>query len=265
MVHLAIYGAAGQMGRRSVLLTLRDPDLKLVGAVDVATHSDIGSDAGVLAGIGPIGVPLATDLPEDTQVVVDFSVPDAVVNIVHRCVQRKLPLVIATTGFGHETEKEIRAAADSIPIVWSLNMSLAVSLTKHMAQTIAQALHNARIPTDVEIVETHGRFVTAAPSQTALEIGRRIAQRMGLTEHRLGRQGTTGPRDDHEIGYHAIRAGDDPGQYRILFGMMGERIELHVAATNRDSCARGALSAAKYVVNQPPGLYSVDDVLGLEA
>ena len=252
------------MGRRSLLLALRDPELELVGAIDVATHPDIGTDAGALAGIGPIGIPLGTDLPESTQVVVDFSVPDAVVNIVHRCVQRNLPLVVATTGWGHETEKEIRAAAESIPIVWSRNMSLAVCLTKHVAETIARALHKAQIQTDVEIVETQSRTVADAPGPTALELGHRIANEMGLTEHRLGRQGATGPRSEREIGYHAIRAGDDPGEYRILFGMMGERIDVRVAATSRDSCARGTLAAAKFVVRQSPGLYTIDDVLGLK-
>ena len=116
---------------------------------------------------------------------------------------------------------------------------------------------------DVEILERHHRFKVDSPSGTALKFGQIVGDAMGLTTHQHGREGVVGQRTRDEIGYHAVRAGDDPGQHTILFGMMGEKIELHVAASNRDCYALGALAAAKFAANQKPGLYNMFDVLGL--
>ena len=155
----------------------------------------------------------------------------------------------------------IRTAAQSIPVVWAPNMSLAVNLTMKLSEMAAHALKGSSA--DVEILERHHRFKEDAPSGTALKFGEIIAHAMGLTRHVHGREGLTGKRTRDEIGYHAIRTGDDPGQHTIIFGMLGETVELTVRASNRDCYALGALQAAKFVSQQGPGLYSMYDVLGL--
>ena len=116
---------------------------------------------------------------------------------------------------------------------------------------------------DVEIIERHHRFKEDAPSGTALKFGEVVAEAMGLTDHVHGREGRTGKRTAQEIGYHAVRTGDNPGEHTIIFGMLGETIELRVAASNRDCYAQGALIAASWLIGKPPGLYGMNDVLGL--
>jgi 4-hydroxy-tetrahydrodipicolinate reductase len=140
-------------------------------------------------------------------------------------------------------------------------MSLAVNLTMRLAETAAKALKDR--DADVEILERHHRFKEDSPSGTALKFGQIIAAAMGQTAHRHGREGRPGKRPHSEIGYHAIRIGDNPGEHTIIFGMLGETIELSVRATNRDCYAAGALAAAKFLVGKKPGLYGMNDVLGL--
>ncbi len=159
-----------------------------------------------------------------------------------------------------QTEK-LRAAAREIPLLRSPNMSLAVNLTMKLAAVAARALKDR--DADVEIVERHHRFKEDAPSGTALKFGRIIAAEMGQDEQRHGREGRPGKRPHREIGFHAVRAGDNPGEHTIQFGMLGETIELSVRATDRDCYVAGALAAAKYIVGQKPGLYDMEDVLGL--
>ena len=193
--------------------------------------------------------------------VIDFSLPAAAEKIIETCRQRKIPLVVATTGFDEAQTKKLRAAVEEIPLLWSPNMSLAVNLTMKLAEVAAAALENR--DADVEILERHHRFKEDAPSGTALKFGQIIARVMGQTVHRHGREGRPSKRPHHEIGYHAIRVGDNPGEHTIVFGMLGETIELTVRATNRDCYAAGTLAAAKFLVRKKPGLYGMNDVLSL--
>ncbi|MGO8688690.1 MAG: 4-hydroxy-tetrahydrodipicolinate reductase [Thermoguttaceae bacterium] len=260
-LRIAIHGAAGRMGRRLVALGAADSQLAVVAAVESAGHPLLGQDAGTLAGIAPLGIALAAELTAAADVMVDFSVPAAVPTLIETCRRRRLPLVVATTGLGGPQLDALRTAAKEIPLVWSPNMSLAVNLTMKLCETAAKAL--AAKDVDVEILERHHRFKEDAPSGTALRFGEIIAGAMGQTAHRHGRQGRPGKRPHEEIGYHAIRVGDDPGQHTIVFGMLGETIELSVRATNRDCYALGALVAAKFLAGKAPGLYGMNDVLGL--
>lgn len=262
-IRLAIHGAGGRMGRRLVALGSVDHDLKLVAALESSAHPDIGKDAGVLAGVGELGVLLASHLNTDVDAVIDFSVPAATVGVAKLCVERKIPLVIATTGFDQEQKDQIAALGDAIPVVWSPSMSMAVNLTMLLAATAGRVLKNYPNGTDVEIIERHHRFKEDAPSGTALRFGEIISGVMGQSEHIHGRAGRPGHRPRHEIGYHALRTGDNPGEHTIVFGMLGETIELTVKASNRDCYAFGALAAAKFIAKQKPGLYSMADVLGL--
>ena len=142
-------------------------------------------------------------------------------------------------------------------------MSLLVNLTMKLAEMAGKALKGYESGVDVEIIERHHRFKEDAPSGTALKFGQLIATAMGMTQHRHGREGQTGARPADEIGYHAVRIGNNPGEHSILFGLLGETLELHVAATNRDAYASGALAAAGFLIDKPAGWYGMGDVLGL--
>jgi 4-hydroxy-tetrahydrodipicolinate reductase len=249
------------MGQRLVALAKADPTLSVVAALESPGHPRLGQDVGTLAGAGPLGVPLSAELNTEVDAVIDFSVPRAVDAIVRTCVLKRTALVVATTGLADDQASRLREAAASIPLLWSPNMSLAVNLTMKLAEVAARALRDK--DADVEILERHHRFKEDSPSGTALKFGQIIAGVMGQTVHRHGREGRPGPRPHHEIGYHAIRVGDNPGEHTIVFGMLGETIEVVVRATNRDCYAAGALAAARFLADKPPGLYTMADVLGL--
>lgn len=260
---LAIHGAAGRMGKRLIALASQDQDFKIVAAIDNFSHPSIGQDAGVSAGVDALGTVLSAAWPDKCDVAIDFSIPAACSAAVRHCHAQRIPLVVATTGLSEAQTAEIKDASQDIPLCWAPSMSLAVNLTMKLAQQAAQALKYVPQGVDVEIIERHHRFKEDSPSGTALRFGEIIAQEMGLTEHVHGREGQCGQRTRNEIGYHAVRTGDNPGEHTIVFGMLGEVIELRVAASNRDCYASGALSAAKFLLGKPPGLYNMFDVLGL--
>jgi 4-hydroxy-tetrahydrodipicolinate reductase len=264
IVSIAIHGAAGRMGRRLIALASSDPQFQIVAAVDSPTQPQLGVDAGTLAGIGPLGIPLVESLGTAApDVVIDFSVPVASETITAVCVKRQIPLVMATTGLNEEQKQQLHEAAKTIPIVWSPSMSTTVNLAMKLAERAGRALKDASGGVDVEIIERHHRTKEDAPSGTALKFGEIIAAAMGQTVHRHGREGQVGKRPANEIGYHAVRTGDNPGEHTIVFGLLGETLEISVKASNRDCYALGALAAAKFVAPQQPGLYSMYDVLGL--
>lgn len=260
---IAINGAAGRMGRRLVALASADSELEVAAALEFAKHAELGKDAGLVAGFGEIGVRLSPTLEAPVQAVIDFSVPAGAEAITATCVARKLPLVMATTGLSDSQRQTITDASRTIPVVWAPNMSLAVNLVMKLVETAARALKDHPSGVDVEIIERHHRYKEDAPSGTALLFGKIIAGQMGQTSHKHGREGITGQRPRHEIGYHALRVGDNPGEHSIVFGLLGETIELSVGATSRDCYASGALAAAKFVARQQPGLYNMYHVLGL--
>jgi 4-hydroxy-tetrahydrodipicolinate reductase len=262
-LRVAIHGAAGRMGQRLVALASADPELEVVAGIDAPQHPRLGQDIGLIAGVGNLGVRLANELDAKPDVVVDFSVPQAAEAIARTCLERKLPLVVATTGLTDSQQKFLRQTAGAIPILWSPSMSLAVNLAMKLAQIAGQALAHHPSGADVEIIERHHRFKEDAPSGTALRFGEIIAGAMGLNKHVHGRSGRPGQRVHDEIGYHAVRAGDNPGEHTIIFGLLGESLELNVRATGRDCYAHGALAAAKFVAGKPPGWYGMSDVLGL--
>ena len=251
------------MGQRLVALTAADKELKLAAAIDAPGHPRLGQDAGVIAGVGPLGVPLAGGLSGGVDVVIDFSLPAAAEIIAQTCVAQKLPLVMGTTGFSDAQQQKLRAAAATIPLLQAPNMSVAVNLAMKLAAIAGQSLRDHSTGADVEIIEQHHRYKEDAPSGTALRFGQIIAQAMGQTVHRHGREGRPGPRPHGEIGYHAVRTGDHPGEHTILFGLLGESLELTVRATSRDCYVHGALAAAKFLAGKPPGMYGMNDVLGL--
>ena len=276
LIKLAVHGAAGRMGQRVVALSTAPnenddaPGFQIVAAIDHPDHPKIGLDAGVVAGVGELRTPLSGDWPDAADVVIDFSLPTAVEACVYACVSKQLPLVVATTGLSEAQKTVLKEASGTIPIVWAPSMSLAVNLSMRVASQITTALRNVTGGVDIEILERHHRYKTDAPSGTALKFGEIIAEAMGGdVTHVHGREGHTGQRTGNEIGYHAIRVGDNPGEHTIVFGMLGERIELNVAASNRDCYASGALAAARWLCGadggqaKPAGMYNMFDVLGM--
>ncbi len=260
---LAIHGAAGRMGQRVTALAAKDPRFKIVAALESANSPLLGKDAGLIAGIGEIGVPLGVVGESNADVVIDFSVPDAAVAVIAHCVSAGRPVVVATTGLEKEQQEYIVKAAKKIPIVWSPSMSTAVNVAMKLTDIAAKALKDLPTGVDVEIIERHHRFKEDSPSGTALKFGKIAGEAMGITEHTHGRSGRPGVRPRNEIGFHAVRTGDNPGEHTIVFGMLGETLELRVAASNRDCYAQGALLAAEWLVGKKPGLYGMSDVLGL--
>lgn len=262
-IRIAINGAAGRMGQRLVALGHADPELEITAALEAVGHPQLGTDAGQVAGIGPIGVLLSSTLSESVDVMIDFSTPAGTDAVLSACQSRKIPLVLATTGLEEAQRAHVHQAARSIPLLWAPSMSLAVNLAMKLSQVAARVLKDHATGADVEIIERHHRFKEDAPSGTALKFGELIAEIMGQTTHQHGREGRPGKRPHGEIGYHALRTGDNPGEHTIVFGMLGETLELTVRASNRDCYAHGALAAARFVAGQNPGLYSMNDLLGL--
>jgi len=263
-IRIGIYGAAGRMGLRLIALTAAESGLELTAALEVAGHPQLGKDAGEIAGVGTIGVPLTAELVKDVKnidVLIDFSSPKGTGALLKRCAELKIPLVVATTGLSPEQSAQLRETAQTIPVLWSPSMSMTVNLAMKLCETAAQALGGK--DADVEIIEKHHRFKIDAPSGTALKFGQLITDKMDLTQPQHGRHGDTGERKRNEIGYHAVRIGDNPGEHTILFGLLGETLEVTVKASNRDCYASGALAAAKFLHGKPAGMYGMNDVLDL--
>ena len=260
---LAVNGAAGRMGLRVVALALQAPDFQLAAALEHPNSKHLGRDAGELAGAGHVHVPITSELSSHVDVVIDFSTPDGLHTILPVCQDRRIPLVVATTGIPTNLRNAVLEAAQLTPVLMAPSMSTAVNVVMKLVADAARILRSNPDGVDVEIIERHHRFKEDAPSGTALQFGRIVAEQMGQQQHTHGREGRTGKRPPSEIGYHAVRTGDNVGEHTIIFGLMGETIDLTVRGHTRDSYALGALTAARYLAAQKPGLYSMADALGL--
>jgi 4-hydroxy-tetrahydrodipicolinate reductase len=266
-IRIGINGAAGRMGLRLIALTQADTELELTAALEIAGHPGLGNDVGTVSpggvpeggGSGTVGVPLTAVLEKNVDVLIDFSSPKATDALLQRCTELQIPLVFATTGLSPEQSARLRETAKKIPVLWSPSMSMTVNLAMKLCEIAAQALEGK--DTDVEIIEKHHRFKADAPSGTALKFGQLIADKMHLTKPTHGRHGETGERHRSEVGYHAVRIGDNPGEHTILFGLLGETLEITAKASNRDCYASGALAAAKFLHGKPAGLYGMNNVL----
>ncbi len=259
-------GALGRMGRRIITLANDDPELELSGAVDKDDRL-VGHDIGDITGIGTLGVPLVQNLSEVihlTEVVVDFTLPEAVLKTAALCSETNTPLVVGTTGLNKNELEEFKHLVSSIPCVMAPNMSIGVNLLFKLVSETATILGDDY---DIEITEAHHRFKKDAPSGTAHHLAEIIAASLkrNLDEDAVyGRQGITGERTRREIGIHSLRIGDVVGEHTVSFGTLGERIELVHKAQSRDAFVKGTLRAVKFVYTATPGLYDMQDVLGLK-
>jgi 4-hydroxy-tetrahydrodipicolinate reductase len=247
------------MGTRLIQLIRDDPALSLGAALERGDHPKLGEDAGVLAGVGPLGVPLSGALDRPVDVMIDFSLPAATLALAKVCAERGVPVVVGTTGLEPGQRKELEGYGGRIPLLISPNLSRAVNLLMRLAGEAARALGDSA---DVEIVERHHRFKKDAPSGTALRLAEVVGRTIGSDRFVHGREGQVGERTRGEIGLHALRTGDNPGEHTVVFGLMGECLELTHRALNRDGFARGALDAAKFLAGKPPRLYAMSDLLG---
>ena len=255
---VGIHGATGRMGARLIQLIQSDPSLRLGSAIDRSDHPGQGADVGPLVGLGTIGIPLSSESTTPVDVIVDFSTPAATLALLKVCRSKKIPLVVGTTGFEPGEKAMLLEASREIPLLFSPNMSRAVNLLFHLVGEAAKALGSSA---DIEIIERHHHFKKDAPSGTALRLAEVAAKAIETDRFTHGRHGLVGERPRGEIGLHALRTGDNPGEHTVVFGLMGECLEISHRALNRDGFALGALEAAKFVATRPVGMYSMADLL----
>lgn len=264
---IIVSGAAGRMGRAILESLYEEDELELGAALEKQGHPGIKKDAGDLIGIGTWGIALSEFSKKSLQsgeVIIDFTYPQGTAQMAQEAKAKGKPMVIGTTGLSKDHLKHVESAANKIPVVLSPNMSVGVNVMFKLIAEAATALGSAY---DIEILEIHHRLKKDAPSGTAIRMGEVAAAVRGSTLQQSGRftrQGNIGARAAGEIGVQSLRAGDVVGEHTMTFAGPGERIELTHRAHNRNNFARGALMAARWVVNQPPGLYDMMDVLNLK-
>ena len=267
MVRTIIAGAAGRMGMRLVALTEETGGLTLSGAIEMKGHPALGKDAGEVAQFGKTGILITDNLPTSlthSDVVIDFTDPTSCLANLKQVIKSTKAMVIGTTGFSDQELTQLKTLASKVPCVFSPNMSVGINVLVNTIGKIAKSLGETY---NIEVIEAHHNKKKDAPSGTALKLAEALAAGMEWDLKEVGvyaRHGITGERKTREIGMQTIRAGDIVGDHTILFGGPGERIEITHRAHTRDTFARGALRAAEWVVQQPPGLYSMGNVLGLE-
>lgn len=265
-MRLVVVGAAGRMGRMLVKTISETPGAKLAGAIERAGSIALGQDAGLLAGVGKLGVDITDDALKaivDADGVIDFSAPATSVQLAGFAAQARIVHVIGTTGFSPADIAAIDAASRHAVIVRSGNMSMGVNILAALVEKAARALGPDY---DIEVLEMHHRMKVDAPSGTALLLGEAAAKGRGiaLADHSVrSRDGHTGARKDGDIGFATLRGGTVVGDHTVMFAGPHERIEISHKAEDRGIFANGAVRAALWGHGKKPGHYSMIDVLGL--
>ncbi len=266
-VRIAVTGAAGRMGKTLIEAIKNAEGCKLTAAFERPDSSLVGVDAGELAGLGKNGVIVSGDLEKHAaqfDVLIDFSVPAATLNNAKICAAHGKKIVIGTTGFSAEQKNELLGSIKNIAACMASNYSTGVNVCFKLLALAAQVLGDDY---DVEIYEAHHKHKIDAPSGTALSMGEVVAKTLGRNLRDVavyGREGITGARKRETIGFATVRAGDIVGDHTVMFGADGERVEITHKASSRMSFARGAVRAANWLGAQQPGLYDMQDVLGLK-
>lgn len=265
MLRIAIAGSSGRMGRTLLEMVFQAADLRLHAALERPDSPFLGRDAGELVA-SPCGVKI-TDRSEDAlagaDVLIDFTRPEATLAYLAQCRGLGVKMVIGTTGLSTEQKVRVSEAARDVSVVFAPNMSVGVNLVFKLLEMAARVLQEGY---DIEIIEAHHRHKVDAPSGTALRMGEVIAQTLGrnLSEVAVyGREGVTGERQPSTIGFATVRGGDIVGDHTALFAGIGERVEITHKAASRATFAQGALRAARFLAQQPRGLFDMQDVLGL--
>ena len=267
MVRAIVAGAAGRMGGRIIHTIEVTQGISLAAAFERADHPSVGSDVGEVVGLGAKGVKVAPDLEsilDAGDVLIDFTHHEASVGHLRLAASARKPVVIGTTGFTGDELEIIGKLAKETPCVQAPNMSMGVNLMFKVVQDMARVLGDGF---DVEIIEAYHHHKKDAPSGTAVKLAQNLAHALGRNLEEVGvyeRHGIIGERRPEEIGIQTIRGGDIVGEHTVLFAGVGERLELTHRAHSRDNFARGAVKAARWIVDQPPGLYDMQNVLGLK-
>jgi len=264
-IQAIVVGAAGKMGARIIHIIKETPSVKLFRAIERSDHPSAGKDIGEVVGLGKMGVILENSLKKGGgDVIINFSSPQASLESLEFAKGAGLAIVIGTTGLSPEQTNKVKELSKSVRCVLAPNMSVGVNVMFRIVQEVAKVLGPEY---DIEILEAHHRLKKDSPSGTAVKLGELIAHAIGRDFGKVGvygRKGMVGERTKDEIGMQVIRAGDIVGEHTVLFGGIGERLEIIHRAHSRDNFARGAVRAALWVVNQPNGLYDMQDVLGLK-
>ncbi|MDN3514951.1 MAG: 4-hydroxy-tetrahydrodipicolinate reductase [Candidatus Brocadia sp.] len=265
MIRIAVNGVCGRMGARVAALVFEDPELKLVAAMERSGHQSLDKDVASVAGCGETGIKITTTLNTHADVLIDFSSPESTVLIAEVCAKKNIALVAGTTGLNPQQHERIQHFSKSIPCLISPNMSVGVNV---MFNLVAQVSKMMGEEFDIEIIETHHRFKKDAPSGTALRLAEKICESTGRKMDKdiiYGRSGIIGERPMNQIGIHAVRSGDVVGDHTVVFGGLGERIEITHKAHTRDTFARGAVRVAKFIAQKSPGVYTMSDVLQIQS
>jgi 4-hydroxy-tetrahydrodipicolinate reductase len=264
-IKAVVVGAAGKMGSRIIHIIKETPSIKVHRAIERPDHPSVGKDIGEVIGLGKMDIPLEGGLKgKGGDVVINFTSPQASLESLEFAKEAGLAVVIGTTGLSPEQIERVKDLSKSVRCVFSPNMSVGVNVMFRVVQEVAQVLGPDY---DIEIVEAHHRLKKDSPSGTAVKLGELIGKSLGRDFGKVGvygRKGMIGERTKEEIGMQVIRAGDIVGEHTVLFGGIGERLEIIHRAHSRDNFARGAVRAALWVVNQQNGLYDMQDVLGLK-
>ena len=262
---IAVAGSSGRMGHMLIEAVLASDDLQLRAALDLANSAAIGQDACAFLGRHS-GVLVSSDLRSaltGCDVLIDFTRPEGTMTHLALCRELGVKAVIGTTGFSDEQKYEIAEHAQHIALMMAPNMSVGVNVVMKLLDMAARALNTGY---DIEIVEAHHRHKVDAPSGTALEMGRVVANALGRDLKDcavMAREGVTGERDPSSIGFATIRGGDIVGDHTVLFAGTGERIEISHKSSSRTTYAQGSLRAARFLATQTHGLFDMNDVLGL--
>jgi len=258
---LAIFGALGRMGTLFGRLS-GDFGFEIVDAVENADSGNVGMNYFEHLFGKPGKIIVASEIDGNAEVAIDFTLPVALENVLSQCLQKSVPLLTGTTGLSAKQIDMLRDAGNKIPIIYSTNYSLGVAVVRKITEQAAKILYPAGF--DIEIIEAHHRKKVDAPSGTALSLGESASLGAGLnfSENAVfGRQGHTGERMQEEIGFSVVRGGTIPGEHTVMFAGENEIVEITHRAQNREIFARGALTAAKWLANQKPGFYTIDDYL----
>lgn len=266
-MNVAIVGAAGRMGGRLIHAVLEAEGLELTGAVERPDHSQLGLDAGLVAGAGELGVKISADLAATmtgADVLIDFTFPDVTLQNLAVCAEQGKMLVSGSTGFTPEQRAAVEKYAEKIPVVLAPNMSVGVNACFKLLKEAARILGD---DFDVEVVELHHNKKKDSPSGTAVRMGEVVAAALGRDYNQVAnyhREGMCGERTKEEIGMQTVRGGDIVGEHTVYFIGMGERIEISHRAMSRDMFARGAARACQWLNGKEPGMYDMQDVLELK-
>ena len=266
MSNIAVIGAGGRMGKALIETIALTEGAELTGALERPDSSFIGVDAGELAGVGRDHILVArslADIADQFDVLIDFSIPAVTAANAAFCAEHGKKMVIGTTGLNDEQLQSVSLASHGNAVCMASNYATGVNLCFKLAELAASVLGD---DVDIEISEAHHRHKIDAPSGTALSLGESVAGALGRNLKDVavyGRQGQTGARDRETIGFATVRAGDVVGDHTVLFAAEGERVEITHKASSRMAFARGAVRAAKWLMDKDSGLYDMQDVLGL--